>query len=167
MKFLVTIKHWQLILMLAIYGFWPFETSVFNSIRYLGLSLFVLWAFAIGYYGQKKLEGLNLKRNNVKGISWCTIFILLTILSAKFYTQFPSNIHLFLDRFLPIFVFISVIAGLYMLFFAAKTLAKIEFQHDVNSNDYFSNFFLMAIPLIGIWILQPKVNRLLQTPANL
>ena len=161
MKFLITIKHWQLFLFLTIYGFWPFESSIFNSIKYLGIALFVLWAFAIGYYGQKKLEEINIKRNNVKGILYCTFYILTIILIAKFYNQFPLNIHLLIDKLLPVLIFIAIIAGFYLFFFAAKTLAKIEYQNDVISDDYFSNFILMAFPILGIWILQPKINRLI------
>jgi hypothetical protein len=162
MKFLITIKHWQLFLLLTIYGFWPFESPIFNTIKYLGIAFFALWAFAIGYYGQRKLELLKLKPNNVKGIICCTILILITLITAKFYDQLPFNIHLFLDQVLPIIIFIAIIAGFYLFFFAAKTLAKIEFQNDVISDDYFTNFFLLAIPIVGIWILQPKVNRLIK-----
>jgi len=161
MKFLITIKHWQLFLFLTIYGFWPFESSIFNSIKYLGIALFVLWAFAIGYYGQKELTRLNLKGNNLYGIVSCLIFILLTLITSKFYKEFPLELNKLADHFLPILILIALIAALYIFFFAAKTLAKIEFKDDVVFDDYFSNFLLIGIPIIGIWTLQPKINRLM------
>ena len=161
MKFLLTLKHWQLFLLLTIYGFWPFQSSIFNSINYLGIALFVLWTFAIGYYGQKELSRLGLKVANTYGIIGCLILILITLITTKFYHEFPSNLNRIIDQSLPALVFISIIAGLYIFFFAARTLAKIEFKEDVNFDDYFSNFLLIGIPILGIWTLQPKINRLL------
>jgi hypothetical protein len=57
-----------------------------------------------------------------------------------------------------------VLAGFQIFFFAAKTLAKVEYQREVTFNDYFPNFLLIAIPVWGIWILQPKINKLIAVP---
>jgi hypothetical protein len=59
-------------------------------------------------------------------------------------------------------VFVAIAAGMYVLFFAAKTIAKIEYRSEVTFDDCFTNFLLILIFIWGIWILQPKINRLFQ-----
>jgi nitrate reductase gamma subunit len=64
-------------------------------------------------------------------------------------------------------IIVSVV-GLYFvsaffqaIIFACKTIAKVEYRREVSFSDYFDYFFLMICFVIGIWILQPKVNRLI------
>jgi len=163
MKSLLTLKHWQFFLLLMIYGFWPFEGSLFNTVKYIGIAVFILWAFAVGYYGQEQIERLGLKRMNVPLLIGDTIFILTTIIAAKFYTDLPPYVDKTMDYTLPVLVFMAVVAGFHVFFFAAKTLAKVEYQREVKFDDYFTNFLLMTIFLWGIWILQPKINKLIAT----
>jgi hypothetical protein len=61
-----------------------------------------------------------------------------------------------------------MIVALYLLFamlqtvvFACKTIATIELKREVTFGDYFVNLLLMFFLIIGIWILQPKVTRLI------
>ena len=124
MKFLLTIKHWQLFLLFTIYGFWPFQSSIFNSINYLGIALFVLWTFAIGFYGQKQLSQLKLKADNTYGIKSCLIFILITLIATKFYHELPSNLYRIIDQSLPVLIFIAIIAGFIYSFLQPKHLLK-------------------------------------------
>jgi hypothetical protein len=63
---------------------------------------------------------------------------------------------------------IYIAAGLYLFFamiqtiiFACKTIAKLELKREVSFGDYFNNLLLMFFFFVGIWFLQPKVNRLI------
>jgi hypothetical protein len=162
MKLFLTLKHWQLLLLLMVYGFWSFEELILNNIQYIGIAVFVLWAFAIGYYGQKHIETAGLKRMNVLLLTCSTVFILITIVAVKFYTELPQDLYKEMDYSLPLMVFVAIAAGMYVLFFAAKTIAKIEYRSEVTFDDCFTNFLLILIFIWGIWILQPKINRLFQ-----
>ena len=58
--------------------------------------------------------------------------------------------------------------GLYMFFalfqtiiFACKTLTILELNREVTFSDYLLNFILILFLIIGIWILQPKVTKLI------
>jgi hypothetical protein len=160
MKLLLTLKHWQLFLLLMFYGFWPFEDLILSNIKYIGIAVFVLWAFAVGYYGQKHIERLGLKRMNVPLLLCNAVFILITIAAVKFYNELPLHLYMAMNYSLPVMVFIAVAAGIHVLFFAAKTITKIEYQRELKFDDYFTNFLLMMIFIWGIWVLQPKINRL-------
>ena len=45
--------------------------------------------------------------------------------------------------------------------FSCKTLAMIELKREVNFSDYLVNFILMLFFIIGVWILQPKITKLI------
>jgi hypothetical protein len=62
---------------------------------------------------------------------------------------------------LPIFIY--VMFGLFHFgMISAKTLTTIELKREVTFSDYAVNFFLFTLLLpVGIWILQPKINRLI------
>ncbi|MFL5742155.1 MAG: hypothetical protein ACJ75B_18170 [Flavisolibacter sp.] len=165
MKWLLSLKHWQLFLLFLIYGFWFFESPLLDASYYLGLIFFVLWSFSIGYYGQEQIVQSGLKRMNVPMLVCSTVFILFTIVAAKFYAVLPAGIYNVMDLTLPVLFFIAIAAGVYILFFAAKTLSKIELQREVKFNDYFTNFLLMCVFIWGIWVLQPKANKLIASPG--
>jgi len=65
---------------------------------------------------------------------------------------------------------IFVVAGLYLFFavfqtiiFASKIIAKIELRREVSFGDHINNLLLMFFFFVGVWILQPKINRLIAT----
>jgi hypothetical protein len=164
MKWLLTLKHWQLFLLLLIYGFWFFESPLFDTVNYLALILFVLWAFSISYYSQVQIVRFGLRRMNTPLLICNTVFILFTILTAKFYSVLPIGIYKVIDVTLPVLILVAIVAVFHILLFAAKALAKIECQREVTLNDYFTNFLLIGVFIWGIWVLQPKINKLIALP---
>jgi hypothetical protein len=48
----------------------------------------------------------------------------------------------------------------YNIYFVAKTLRTAELQREVVFNDFMAEFFLVWFHFIGIWILQPRINKL-------
>lgn len=51
----------------------------------------------------------------------------------------------------------------YCFYFNAKALKSIELQRPVTFNDYAGEFFLLWFFPIGVWILQPRINKLFTT----
>jgi hypothetical protein len=49
----------------------------------------------------------------------------------------------------------------YCIYFAAKTLKTVELQRTVVFNDFMAEFFLFWFHFVGVWILQPKINKLI------
>ena len=49
----------------------------------------------------------------------------------------------------------------YSLYFVAKTFKTVELQRTVTFSDFAGEFFLLWFYPIGIWIIQPKINRMI------
>ena len=62
---------------------------------------------------------------------------------------------------IPLHLF-SMFCILYTFYFIAKTIKTVELQRDVVFNDFIAEFFLLWFYPIGIWILQPKINKMVQ-----
>ncbi|NKI33355.1 hypothetical protein [Croceivirga thetidis] len=56
--------------------------------------------------------------------------------------------------------FLSMFCIFYSLYFVAKTIKTAELQREVNFGDFAGEFFLLWFYFVGIWIIQPKVNKL-------
>lgn len=56
-----------------------------------------------------------------------------------------------------------LVAFVYISIFMAKTLKSIELGKKARGSDVVGYVLLLFIPLIGVWILQPKINRLVTT----
>jgi hypothetical protein len=47
--------------------------------------------------------------------------------------------------------------------YRARTLRLLETERDINNNDYFGDIFLFLFWPIGIWNIQPRINKLFET----
>lgn len=57
----------------------------------------------------------------------------------------------------------------YLFYFSAKTLKSIELNREADVGDYIGYFFLFMFNVVGFWIIQPRVNRIMfgdWTPPN-
>lgn len=59
----------------------------------------------------------------------------------------------------PLHLF-SIFCMFYMLYFIAKTIKTVELQHVVKFDDFIGEFFLIWFYPIGIWFIQPKINKI-------
>jgi hypothetical protein len=55
----------------------------------------------------------------------------------------------------------SLFSFFYCIYFTAKGIQNIEKQKNIKSNSIFLDFILIWILPIGIWIIQPRINRIL------
>ena len=64
---------------------------------------------------------------------------------------------------------LSMFGIFYTLYFVAKTFKTVELQREVSFGDFAGEFFMLWFYFIGIWILQPKINKMSEksnTTAN-
>jgi len=61
----------------------------------------------------------------------------------------------------PVHIF-SMFCIFYCLYFVAKTIKTVELQREVTFSDFVGEFFLMWFHFIGVWILQPRINKIVQ-----
>ncbi|MDR0802166.1 hypothetical protein [Fluviicola sp.] len=56
----------------------------------------------------------------------------------------------------------SIFCLLHTLYFVAKTIRVAELQKNVTFSDFIGDFFLTWLLPVGIWFLQPRINRLIE-----
>ena len=63
----------------------------------------------------------------------------------------------------------SMFGIFYTLYFVSKTFKTIELQRKVEFSDFAGEFLMLWFYPIGIWIIQPKINKMIEknnTTAN-
>jgi hypothetical protein len=158
-------KHWQLFLLMILPSFWVSPSPLQEIVRLIGATFYFLWLFAIAHYSQEKLVRYGLTTMNEKKVKTnlivLLIFIWISILipsnsegDSSIYTLFPI---LYLPTAL-VFMYIFY-AFFQVLFYTAKTIAKLELRREVTFADYGIHVVLLALLFFWIWALQPKLNK--------
>ena len=62
---------------------------------------------------------------------------------------------------IPVHLF-SMFCIFYSLYFVAKTFKTVELQREVSFSDFAGEFFMIWFYPIGIWIVQPKINKMIE-----
>jgi hypothetical protein len=171
MKKILKFKHWQLFILIVLTAGWSSPSPLQEIIRFIGLITFLIWIYAIGVYGQEKLETLKLPTLETKFFKInIVLFPILLIISfllspeqtaentqAEFNTQTILLIPITLYMFFAFFQ---------TLVFSCKTLAMIELKREVKFPDYLVNLISTLFLIIGVWILQPKITKLIAETEN-
>ena len=122
------------------------------------------WSIAIGL--QKNIpDEIEMKVKRFKAffiipLVYTIVFMMFVggLFSGMFTYGF-SNSTWFLVIILPLHLF-SMFCIFHTIYFVAKTIRTAELQRVVTFGDFAGEFFLLWFYIIGIWIIQPKVNRL-------
>jgi hypothetical protein len=170
MKKLLFYKHWQLFLLIFICGAWISPSPVQEIINGVSVVTFTLWIYAIGVYGQERIAELGLKSMNLKLFKVNVIIVGTFFLVGLVYSAIKGEVNQATTSTLESKSIPYIASGLYLTFamiqtiiFACKTIAKLEYKREVSFGDYFNKLLLMFFFFVGIWFLQPKVNRLIAT----
>ena len=130
-----------------------------------------LWSISIGLQQKIPLE----LRLNTKKITFFLFFPMVYILSltlfisSAFYGFKPENLQLgawIVAIILPLHLF-SMFCIFYTMYNVAKTIKTAELQRKVSFSDCIGEFFLLWFYFIGIWIIQPRLNRLVKDEIEL
>jgi len=181
-KFL-TLKHWQLFgLLIGLPMVFQFITigSVISSndpktmfyffpiLMIIVIGLFFGWFYALGTNLHKKLPQtakMNLNRFKIFLFIPVVYLMLISVFMAGMFFNITSggkpNPAIF-ALIIPLHLF-SMFCIFYCLYFNAKALKTVEFQKPVTFSDFAGEFFLIWFFPIGIWIIQPRINKLFDT----
>jgi hypothetical protein len=183
---LLTLKHWQLFaLLIGIPIIFQIITigsiismriprlifPLFPVVMILFIGLFFGWFYALGTHLYKKLpatEKMNLTRFKVFLFIPVAYMTFLSIFIFGLFSNILSGIKPNPGVFaliIPLHLF-SMFCIFYCLYFNAKALKAVEWQRSVKFEDYIGEFFLIWFFPIGIWIIQPRINRLFETPTD-
>ncbi len=156
----------------------PDPTMMFSYMKFFP---FIMILFAVVYFGwfwsvavglQKKVPVyVKMKVNRFKILFFIplvylvlfTSFFSISINSAFGADPQQSIINIF-DLFaviVPLHLF-SMFCIFYSLYFVAKTFKTVELQRQVSFSDFAGEFFMIWFYPIGIWIVQPKINKMLE-----
>jgi hypothetical protein len=171
-RFFLRAKHWQIFLL--IFGTYCVgEILALNSVvagpseRVGGFGIlfwvsmvlfgfcFLAWFWAMGSF----LDAIVRPELKMK-LGFFRFALIYSVFYAFFFFRFVLSIHpaqLFLIVPLHLFAMFCI---LYMFYFASKYLVLAEKEKPVSFQDYAGPFFLLCFFPIGVWIIQPKINRL-------
>ena len=131
------------------------------------LFIFVLlgWFYVVGVNLNKKLP--ETVKMNLTKFKWfffipliCMIFfyIFALVLFNKVSIGEQLNFAPF-AVIIPLHLF-SVFCIFYCIYFAAKSLKAADLQRPVTFSDYAGEFFLFLFFPIGVWLIQPRINKI-------
>lgn len=169
MSIFLKAKHWQLFVVLfgsmvagqaivlstVLDGGFPDQRIFIGLTALLGLLLFGwIWSISVACYRALPKELASSPKIMQAGLVYAFAYMLLG--QALFVEPGQS---------LPGYVFalhiLAMAAIFYALGFTAKQLTKLEYGKKVDFFAYSGPFFLLWFFPIGVWFIQPKVNRLL------
>lgn len=164
-------KHWQLVLLVAI----PLITAIFINevldypakitlLVFMYSSIFAWfimlgWVLSVGL-GLLKYIPEELRPNP----RWFRVAFSMPIIYVAFIMPkliFQSN----LDSFLPILIpfhLITMASILYCIFFIGRNIHLVHYKSKLEQFEIVGYFTLFMFMPLGIWILQPRINKAVQ-----
>jgi hypothetical protein len=175
MRFLLHLKHWQLFsltwgiaIIISIISF-ASESLIIELYPVMMLILtigFFGWIWAISVNLHSKLpQDVPLHLKSFKLYFAIPIFYSFVIIVWLSYILFMGGPQLdytmgILIGLILILHLASMVCIVLGIRFAAKTLKSVELGRHARFNDYVGEFFLIWFSIIGIWVLQPRINKL-------
>jgi len=188
MKFILHAKHWQIFLFvflipfsMIIGGYYYFkETFNMSFLLYmiaLGIALAQIslyaWLWSVGSNlacnaeSEKKRIGLFKALLSIPTVTLILIFVFGLVFPFLFDFGKPTNATVLLTFFGSIMFivvpvqFVFVVSAVYCVFFVARTIKQCETKQKAVFEDFYSEFILILFLPLGIWFLQPKINKLI------
>ncbi len=184
-KFL-SIKHWQLFGLLVglpmIFQFVSMASVIstndpFAEFKYLPIMLilyigiFLGWFYSLGINLHKKLPKtvtMNLKTFKLFLLipAIYSLFFLFYVTSkfSNVLTDLTPNLAI-LEIIFPLHFF-SMFCIFYCLYFISKELKAVEWQKPVTFSDFAGEFFLIWFFPLGVWVIQPRINKIFESHAD-
>ena len=184
MNLLVRIKHWQLFIFLV--GI-PISIQLFLIFISLNASsnyeivniilgvlvpttFFFIWQYILGVKLHQRLpDTLKMNLNKFRILLVVPViyilfisFFVVKILSLPITVNIGPYILLFF-LIIPIHLF-SMFCIFYCLYFNSKALKSVELGKEAILSDYILEFFLLWFFPIGVWIIQPRINKIFSNP---
>jgi hypothetical protein len=184
-KFL-TFKHWQLFgLLMGIPMIFQIisigsivssndptaEFKFFPVMMILYLGLFLGWFYSLGTNLHKKLPetvNMNLKKFKIFLLIPAIYMVLFTFYMSSIFSNVSTGIEpnpAIWGIIFPLHLF-SMFCLFYCLYFISKELKAVEWQKPVTFSDFAGEFFLIWFFPLGIWIIQPRINKLFENNTD-
>ena len=167
MKQLLTAKHWQVFIFMMLSG-------AIGNIRIegdptfsalmpmIGALLYTVYPLSIGYLMQSYLPRKIVLNHNLflfNVVIWIIVYAAVMIL-----TDGQGMVFSGLAAIPILYVFYAI---LHTFSFPARTLKSIELGKKASVSEYIGDVFLMIFLPVGIWFLQPRINKIIAANADI
>ena len=147
------------------YNFFRFMMFVTGLIGIVMLGW--LWSVGVGLQG-KIPEDLKMKTGLFKAalilpiVYFVGIFRVISFVFLNYESLINFSTESSVQIFSTIFSvhLLSIIAVIYTFVFVAKTVKTAELQRKVKFEDFIGEFFMACFYMVGVWILQPRINEI-------
>ena len=169
MQIFLILKHWQLFGLLIILQIVSMVAIISEQATMMFVAFLLFCGILLGWF---YTLGVNLNKRlpdqvkmNLTKFKWCIVIVVAYMI---FYGAFVSYFWLNTDRagnfacILP-FHFLSMLCMLYCLYFVAKSLKIVELKRPDTQGSYIKELFLFCLFPIGIWIIQPRINKIFES----
>jgi hypothetical protein len=159
MNFILRLKHWQvfLILIVALFisNFKIEDNQTLTTILLLeGMTIYFSWMLFVGHGLYQLLPDkieMNYNLFIINSFIWLTAYVIVMIISDGEGMKFTG-----LAALPGFYVFY---AFLHFMMFPVRTLKSIEKGKKADIGECIGDFFLVIFLPIGIWFLQPRINK--------
>ncbi len=145
-----------------------FKYFALIGILYAGIMFGWFWSVATGLQ-QKIPQHIKTKLTRFKifffiPLVYITcIFFFIQVVVTGFINQAPDIgfIISMIGIIIPMHLF-SMFCMIHTIYFVAKTIKMVELQREVSFTDFVGEFFLVWFFPVGVWILQPQINKMVE-----
>lgn len=150
---------------------WAFAFVV--PVIVIAMASVMLWTWSMAIGLQPRLpEGITMKVKKFKFFFFFPIVYILIFLSFFFFMFGSAMTGTEPDGFMiygffiifPVHLF-AMFCMFYTIYFAAKTIKTIEIMMPAKFGDFAGEFFMLWFYPIGVWIIQPRVNKIVNQAA--
>jgi len=166
MKFFLEMKHWELFLMiflptaLCLLFRIPFERLVIASIALFMMIVLQTWFFSIGYWANRRLPESRRSGTALFIIGLTIPVIYLVMVIIIYFPMLSSSTPPPPPTWMLPMHMASMAGIFYGIWFSARKLKSLLENEDADFMIFSNTFFLMWIFPLGIWLIQPDVNKL-------
>lgn len=150
--------------------------TLFPILMLILIGVFFGWFWAVAVGLQNKVPAnVHMKTNRFKIFFFIpvTYLLLFSVAIGTMMSGLPDTVEGgdqpdmdlaggLIGIILPLHLF-SMFCIFYCLYFVAKTIRTVELQRETTFSDFAGEFFLIWFYPIGIWIIQPKINKIVES----
>ncbi len=162
MKLFLQLKHWQILTLFILMAI-TCSKVMGDKFDILFIVIYVFcfigWIYSIGKVANK----LNRKSKveNYKENLWFALYFVTLVILMDSGADFQNSERLNgWVRF--VLVVIAMVSMIKLIVFSSKSLVQYETQKNVSFSEYFYEFIMILFFPIGVFVLQPRLNKILK-----
>lgn len=147
----------------------PDPDMVFSQLKYFPIMMLFLvgglfgWLWAVGVGLQKYIpDELQLPVNRFKLILLIPSCYIVFFLGFLIWVMSPNEPNPMIFAVIVPLHLLSMVCIFYSLYFVSRSYKTAILQKKLEVGDYIGEFFMIWFFFIGVWILQPKINKMIE-----